>query len=852
MIDINKNNWKKYAGALMQQDEAEMAFAKAASSIISSKAAPIFKDPYFLGFEIVQTNDSHTKMIGIFVFRIEKKLFYVPVAYIDGSLKLTDLLYNADEKLFTMLSPEWCEYYISKLESKVAELIPTNGQTSQNRGTQDMRLRWLAYPPYMAKGASVLERKPGYKPESPLVIFDFIKEAKDIFSEEDFKTALANISAREKLAGEDNKKRLLHDYIVAGGYEVFNKLANWIENDYEFANNVVTFLDQDDFMPREMLEAEANKSAMQKRAAEELEKSKFQKLDPHSDIKDDIVVYMGKFNPFTNKTASEQIQTGYSIEDRRDSGKLDPIIVDESERFGGGPSAIGYGVYNLLTSGNDIVKVFMVTGDSDYGKRPGLIISLEEDADKQGMHSYYNTNSSEDRYMSMSTPILAPGIHGQHVPWSRLMCSEILDATSDDIKKIVKDLPEENKVYGIFDADASYLSDEAFYIKSVKGSEEDGYEIIAVPLRGYSYVSSNVITDPDSELTLRINPDALRIMTDLKIFTKNTKWLEIPIINFIEEDEIKNTPVGEDNKPLISDKTKFKAKNNQIKIKLADWVPGTLSNYINTVNKAGYSSATLKSMSKLGKYRLDFVDNKDTKYRSKLASKLKLMASFNISEQDADYIIKEADENEGKPFKFMYKSAGRIILNPDPEFWEGFDSDLGVRYQVPEVIPVMTSAVSINAPAPRYGDVIPSLTPDVKSDIVSQAEPTSVKEDETGDVFLRTASPNMLATLAKVTGQTSLFEHGIIGSLSKTHDASLFIGEFLPDMLQGEDKLGRLLFLVNLSPASFISLYGNDDIKSLENNILTLFKQQGELILQLLQKNKEQQPNITTVEINQE
>ena len=46
-------------------------------------------------------------------------------------------------------------------------------------------------------------------------------------------------------------------------------------------------------------------------------------------------------------------------------------------------------------------------------------------------------------------------------------------------------------------------------------------------------------------------------------------------------------------------------------------------------------------------------------------------------------------------------------------------------------------------------------------------------------------------------------------------------------------------------------MYGSDDIKSLENNIVNIFKQQGELILELSQKNKTSQDNVTSVDNNQ-
>ena len=106
MLTSYISNWKKTASAAMKQEEAELAFAKAASAVIESKAAPFFKDDYYLGFEIVKSfNNEFTKMVGIFVFRVNKDLYYVPVFYMDGAIKCTDLLYIKDDSMFTLLSP---------------------------------------------------------------------------------------------------------------------------------------------------------------------------------------------------------------------------------------------------------------------------------------------------------------------------------------------------------------------------------------------------------------------------------------------------------------------------------------------------------------------------------------------------------------------------------------------------------------------------------------------------------------------------------------------------------------------------------------------------------------------------
>lgn len=844
MLTSYISNWKKTASASIKQEEAELAFAKAASAVIESKAAPFFKDDYYLGFEIVKSfNNEFTKMVGIFVFRVNKELYYVPVFYVDGSIKCTDLLYLKDDSMFTLLSPEWCDYYVNKAELGIGNPVPNNA-TNKQQGQQELQLRWLAYPPFMTKGASELpERKEGYKAESPLVLFDFIKSAKDIFSKEDYKQACENLKDTSiKTASAEGKHTRLHDLIVAGGYEMFEKLASMIEGDDEFAKNMLRYYDEDQFMPKQVLDQQREKLASIKKTASETKENPYAHLENKAGK---ILIHKGRFNPFTNKTASEQIETGISIEDNREKKDLEALVVSPIEQFNGIKHSAGMSVYNILTTAGEIVEALIINGTSDYGKNPGLIISLK-DGDK-GVHYYADRNKDNNLYglHGRQTYDVEPaGVHSQKQPWSSILADEISDKEEADklAAKIVKDKPEAGEVFAIYDSESSYLSDEAFYIKSVKETENGGLTIIATPLYGYEDIPADKLTDPYRELTLRVNPECTKILTDMKVFTKKTKWIKIPTEKSMINEDAKE--FGLKDEDAIS-----KTKSNRILVLTPDWIPGDLNTLLRTTKELGYKNASVKYDPRNESYKIAYEGCKDNNYRCKTASVIRLMGELNYSEEDANEILKMAKDNGTQGCEFIYKTAARIILNPDPVFTEGYDADLGVRYEIPETIPLHTQELVINPPAPRYGDFNPSLTPPSPMDaIVGQKEETTIKEDENGNVFLRTASPNMLAELAKSTGKQSLFEHGLIASLAGTQDASSFISDFIPDLFQGQDKLGRILFLINLSPASFISMYGSDDIKSLENNIITVFKQQGELLLDFILKSKTTRVNTTSVE----
>ncbi len=69
-MNIN-DDWKKLAATTFADQDVEKAFLDQAYVFIQNKATPLMRAPYKLGFEIVFKNDSNTKMVGIFVFRIK-------------------------------------------------------------------------------------------------------------------------------------------------------------------------------------------------------------------------------------------------------------------------------------------------------------------------------------------------------------------------------------------------------------------------------------------------------------------------------------------------------------------------------------------------------------------------------------------------------------------------------------------------------------------------------------------------------------------------------------------------------------------------------------------------------------
>ena len=292
MLSLKNYDFKKAASSALKETDAEIAFYRASSTVMEDKASPFFTNDYYLGFEIVKTNDSFTKMVGIYVFRVNKHIFYAPVFYVNGQIKGTEFLYNVEEKKFVYLSPEWCDYFIGLYEEE-ADGLPVD-MSEANQGRQDIEMMRIATPLYKTSSLK--------------------KFASDL-----------NLSADEREFGSfsemydnvfetfvnspDSDYSPLHVFLKSAGINAWNKLSDALKTDKEFANNVVGLCDEQDYIPMDVL-SEAKQNV--KHATE----------TPKKDL---LILHKGIFNKNTVKTAAEQIANGYSFEDNRDEDQLNMI-----------------------------------------------------------------------------------------------------------------------------------------------------------------------------------------------------------------------------------------------------------------------------------------------------------------------------------------------------------------------------------------------------------------------------------------------------------------------------------------------------------------------------------------------
>ena len=105
---------KKAAAYESNEKHAEQSLMELAYAVLVEKARPLMKDPFRLGFEVVYTNEDHSRMVGIFVFRVGKDLFYIPAFYRNGQVRGMHTIFSCKSKQIKPLTADWASRLVAK------------------------------------------------------------------------------------------------------------------------------------------------------------------------------------------------------------------------------------------------------------------------------------------------------------------------------------------------------------------------------------------------------------------------------------------------------------------------------------------------------------------------------------------------------------------------------------------------------------------------------------------------------------------------------------------------------------------------------------------------------------------
>lgn len=430
MNALIEQDWKKHAAAAVQSDaDIEKAFLDQAWMQIQNKATPLMKAPHRVGFEIVHKNDANTRMVGVFVFRVNKDYLFAPVFFINGSIKGTDLLYRATVKRFVPLNNEWCDYLLQLHTSD--EGMGVSQQMRRNTRDQ-LNLLDIVEPPVGSRHTRKYANS----------VIDSAED--ESFIRSGIKDMLEKIAATPSPAGS-----ILRKFITeTGKHDAIRKIANTAQHDYEFAQALMLGSHPDNYMPE--LPPPAVKQA------------RGPLITVHTSV---------LRNKHVKKASAREMCQGYKIEDNRKEAEVnDVVFTDNSKNL---DTVEAPGVYDVMLADGTTSRClvgFQSKVDPCQACKPCSPSGFNESYDPMG----YGRNrlslvviDESSRASKSARPSDEEWVFGQYV--SELDKAEAL---------IEMSAAEVGQGYRLYDSKAKAFS-QPFYVTE-KGTDASGLQSLTV------------------------------------------------------------------------------------------------------------------------------------------------------------------------------------------------------------------------------------------------------------------------------------------------------------------------------------------------------------------------------------
>jgi hypothetical protein len=260
--------------------------------------------------------------------------------------------------------------------------------------------------------------------------------------------------------------------------------------------------------------------------------------------------------------------------------------------------------------------------------------------------------------------------------------------------------------------------------------------------------------------------------------------------------------------------------------------PADATDIFTAMLKAGAHRMTVQSYDNGGEYAIlldDIVDSHQLGYKSAC---IRLVTHFGLGVEDTEAMLKEAQATFKSHRTVKLAQVGMPAIPGQPM---GQDSTTGIPTMEPqyEEMPIsVDNGQPMQPSGPGTGINMGGEGAQQSAGGAPQGPPADGSS----------VDPQTMAMMqaAGQSGQRQVFDHAMIGTLSKTYDASNMIDGFIPDMMKALDRVGRTLFLFYWKNEDFAERYGAQDLMEVEDQIRAVFKQFGDLILKLKQKSIDQ------------
>ncbi len=289
----------------------------------------------------------------------------------------------------------------------------------------------------------------------------------------------------------------------------------------------------------------------------------------------------------------------------------------------------------------------------------------------------------------------------------------------------------------------------------------------------------------------------------------------------------KGEPQYTKNKLIINDKHFYAIKLNTFSLKDGDYPMESYSDnkseMLLEASCFGDEDTVIKQLTKSAcaikvwstDHNITIDDGRSLQTLSKKAAYEHLMINHGLGYEDATIAIDDA-RTDAVVYHVKYASQ----FDPFPTF-PPEDVDLSSGNELNQFFP---GQIPVNLRLPK--------TPADNREFYMYQSPFGGGGHEGNGVSQGSQDPLSSVQQAAETGQKEVFDASVMGSLLKSHAPTELVDRFLPTIITGMDRLGRILFLIFWHYDEFEDRYNNEsDLSELIDNLKASFSDIGDIVL---------------------
>lgn len=165
------SSWIKNADNVLLHKDIEASLLNQALPLLSNDLAPLMRNDYFVGLEIIEKSKNASSVLAACIFRVDKNLLFVPVIFKTGKLKPLHFLYIEKLKQMVPANETWANLLLSQAEVNEGDIVDkavyrftrspeTKKLTALEKNSCQEFLRTISEVDVKAPSIDVIEKRP--------------------------------------------------------------------------------------------------------------------------------------------------------------------------------------------------------------------------------------------------------------------------------------------------------------------------------------------------------------------------------------------------------------------------------------------------------------------------------------------------------------------------------------------------------------------------------------------------------------------------------------------------------------------------------------------------------------------